>query len=83
MFFLLSEEFLPIQYDGEAVFETDICTGAVDGGITASAIGGVPYIVDGSPTYEFEWTYTPTDPTANTQVFYGATVDPAYPETYL
>ena len=82
VFFFTIEEFLPIQYDGETVFETDICTGAVDGGITASAIGGVPYIVDGAPTYEFEWTYTPTDPTANTQVFYGATVDPAYPGTY-
>ena len=82
VFFFTIEEFLPIQYDGETVFETDICTGAVDGGITASAIGGVPYIVDGVPTYEFEWTYTPSDPTANTQVFYGATVDPAYPGTY-
>ena len=82
IFYFTVEEFLPIQYDGETVFETDICTGAVDGGITASAIGGVPYIVDGVPTYEFEWTYTPTDPTASTQVFYGATVDPAYPGTY-
>ena len=82
VFYFTIEEFLPIQYDGETIFETDICTGAVDGGITASAIGGVPYIVDGVPTYEFEWTYTPTDPSANTQVFYGAKVDPAYPGTY-
>ena len=82
VFFFSIEEFLPIQYDGDTVFETDICTGAVDGGITASAIGGVPYIVDGVPTYEFEWTYTPTDPSASTQVFYGDTVDPAYPGTY-
>ena len=81
-FYFSIEEFLPIQYDGETVFETDICTGAVDGGITASAIGGVPYIVDGVPTYEFEWTYTPSDPSQNTQVFYGETVDPAYPGTY-
>ena len=70
VFFFSVEEFLPIQYDGDTVFETDICTGAVDGGITASAIGGVPYIVDGVPTYEFEWTYTPTDPSANTQILW-------------
>jgi len=75
-------EYLPIQYNGDTTFVTDLCTGAVDGGITASAIGGDPFIVDGVPTYQFEWSYTPNDPTASTQVFYGERVDPAYPGQY-
>ena len=70
------QEYLPIQYNGDTVFVTDLCTGAVDGGIQASAIGGDPFIVDGVPTYQFEWTYTPNDPTEATQVFYGDRVDP-------
>ena len=31
--------------------------------ITPLVTGGEPYIVNGVPSYEFEWTYTPIDPT--------------------
>ena len=82
VYYFTVREYLPIQYNGDTTFVTDLCTGAVDGGITASAIGGDPFIVDGVPTYQFEWTYTPNDPTASTQVFYGERVDPAYPGQY-
>ena len=82
IFFFTVQEYLPIQYNGDTVFVTDLCTGAVEGGIQASAIGGDPFIVDGVPTYQFEWTYTPNDPTEPTQVFYGDRVDPAYPGQY-
>ena len=82
IFFFTVREFLPIEYNGDTVFVTDLCTGAVDGGIQASAIGGDPFIVDGVPTYQFEWTYTPNDPTEPTQIFYGDRVDPAYPGQY-
>ncbi|MEN8812741.1 MAG: hypothetical protein ABF277_05460 [Candidatus Arcticimaribacter sp.] len=82
IYYFTVREFLPIQYNGDTTFVTDLCTGAVDGGITASALGGDPFIVDGVPTYQFEWTYTPNDPTASTQVFYGERVDPAYPGQY-
>ena len=82
VYYFTVREYLPIQYNGDTTFVTDLCTGAVDGGITASALGGDPFIVDGIPTYQFEWTYTPNDPTASTQVFYGERVDPAYPGQY-
>ena len=82
VYYFTVREYLPIQYNGDTTFVTDLCTGAVDGGITASALGGDPFIVDGVPTYQFEWTYTPNDPTASTQVFYGDRVDPAYPGQY-
>ena len=82
IYYFTVREFLPIEYNGDTTFVTDLCTGAVDGGITASALGGDPFIVDGVPTYQFEWTYTPNDPTASTQVFYGERVDPAYPGQY-
>ena len=82
VYYFTVREYLPIQYNGDTTFITDLCTGAVDGGITASAVGGDPFIVDGVPTYQFEWTYTPNDPTASTQVFYGDRVDPAYPGQY-
>ena len=82
VYYFTVREYLPIQYNGDTTFVTDLCTGAVDGGITASALGGDPFIVDGIPTYQFEWTYTPNDPTASSQVFYGERVDPAYPGQY-
>ena len=82
VYYFTVREFLPIQYNGDTVFVTDLCTGAVQGGITARAIGGDPFIVDGIPTYQFEWTYTPNDPTEPTQIFYGENVNPAYPGQY-
>ena len=72
----------PIEYTGQTEFQTDICTGAVLGGIQASAIGGEPFIVDGAQTYQFEWTYTSNDPGASPQLFYGDIVEPAYPGEY-
>ena len=39
--------------------------------ITPLVTGGEPYIVNGLPSYEFEWTYTPIDPTQSTLKFLG------------
>ncbi|MGB2397759.1 MAG: hypothetical protein ACPH63_03555, partial [Flavobacteriaceae bacterium] len=80
-FFFNIQEYLPIEYTGDTVVMTDLCEEY--GRIEGSAIGGEPFISsEGIPTYQFEWTYTPNDPTASSQVFYGATVDPAYPGQY-
>ena len=76
------EDIEPIRYTGDTVFVTDICTGAVLGGIQASAAGGEPFVINGVPSYQYEWTYTPNDPGASSQVFYGDRVDPAYPGRY-
>ncbi|MDB2702515.1 gliding motility-associated C-terminal domain-containing protein, partial [Flavobacteriaceae bacterium] len=82
VFFFTIREYLPIQYIGDTVFVTDLCTGLVDGGIRAAAIGGDPFIIDGIPTYQFEWTYTPNDPTQSSQVFYGEFIENALPGNY-
>jgi len=39
--------------------------------ITPLVTGGEPFIVNGLPTYEFEWTYTPIDLTQSPSIFYG------------
>jgi hypothetical protein len=36
--------------------------------------GGVPFIVNGLPTYQFEWTYTPIDVTKSPSKFFGQTL---------
>ena len=82
LFFFTVEDIEPIRYTGDTVFVTDICTGAVLGGIQASAAGGEPFVINGVPSYQYEWTYTPNDPGASSQVFYGDRVDPAYPGRY-
>ena len=82
VFFFTVREYLPIQYTGDTVFVTDLCTGFVDGGIRAAATGGNPFIIDGIQTYQFEWTYTPNDPNQSSQVFYGELVERAMPGNY-
>ncbi|MCH1518718.1 MAG: gliding motility-associated C-terminal domain-containing protein, partial [Flavobacteriaceae bacterium] len=82
IFFFTVREYLPIQYNGQTVFVTDLCEGIVVGGIRASATGGSPFIVDDIPTYQFEWTFTPNDPTQASQVFYGEVIDRALPGSY-
>ena len=39
--------------------------------ITPLVTGGEPFILNGLPFYEFEWTYTPIDPTQSTLKFFG------------
>ncbi|MDB9823954.1 gliding motility-associated C-terminal domain-containing protein [Flavobacteriaceae bacterium] len=82
VFFFTVREYLPIQYTGDTVFVTDLCTGFVDGGIRAAATGGNPFIIDGIQTYQFEWTFTPNDPNQSSQVFYGELVERAMPGNY-
>ncbi|MDB9899389.1 gliding motility-associated C-terminal domain-containing protein [Flavobacteriaceae bacterium] len=73
IYFFDIQDYLPITYIGQTVFETDICTGLVDE-IEALASGGVPFIVNGLPSYQFEWTYTPIDPTQSPSKFFGQTL---------
>ena len=73
IYFFDIQDYLPITYIGQTVFETDICTGLVEE-IQALASGGVPFIVNGLPSYQFEWTYTPNDPTVSSSKFFGQTL---------
>ncbi|MDB4152815.1 gliding motility-associated C-terminal domain-containing protein [Flavobacteriaceae bacterium] len=73
VYFFDIQDYLPITYIGQTVFETDICTGLVDE-IEALASGGVPFIVNGLASYQFEWTYTPIDPTQSPSQFFGQTL---------
>jgi hypothetical protein len=73
VYFFDIQDYLPITYIGQTVFETDICTGLVEE-IEAIASGGVPFIVNGLPSYQFEWTYTPIDPTQSPSKFFGQTL---------
>jgi len=73
VYFFDIQDYLPITYIGQTVFETDICTGLVEE-IEALASGGVPFIVNGLPSYQFEWTYTPIDPTQSQSKFFGQTL---------
>ncbi|MGY8967919.1 MAG: hypothetical protein ACKVHT_05405, partial [Flavobacteriales bacterium] len=73
VYFFEIQDYLPITYIGQTVFETDICTGLVDK-IEALVSGGVPFIVNGLPTYQFEWTYTPIDVTKSPSKFFGQTL---------
>ncbi len=59
--------------------EVDPCLGILEGGLRVIAEGGVPFP---NGEYQYEWTYTPNDPSEPTQIFYGANVDPAYPGNY-
>ena len=73
VYFFDIQDYLPITYIGQTVFKTDICTGLVDK-IEALASGGVPFIVNGLPSYQFEWTYTPIDLTKSPSKFFGQTL---------
>ncbi|MDO7615690.1 MAG: gliding motility-associated C-terminal domain-containing protein, partial [Flavobacteriaceae bacterium] len=81
VFFFEIQDYLPISYAGQTIFETDICTGRVDL-IEGLASGGVPFIINGLPTYQFEWTYTPDDPTERPAKFFGETIQNALPGSY-
>ncbi len=81
VFFFEIQDYLPIEFIGQTILETDICTGRV-ALIEGEAAGGVPIIVDGLPTYQFEWTFTPSDPTEPTTKFFGPTIQNAPPGTY-
>ena len=73
VFFFDIQDYLPITYIGQTVFQTDICTGLVEE-IEALASGGVPFIVNGLPSYQFEWTYTPIDVSQSPSKFFGQTL---------
>ncbi len=81
VFFFEIQDYLPIEYVGQTIIETDICTGRVER-IEGQAAGGVPFIIDGLPTYQYEWTYTPNDPTQSPTKFFGRVIENAPPGTY-
>ena len=82
VFFFTLREYLPIQYIGDTIFKTDLCTGYAQGGIRAAATGGNPFIIDGIQTYQYEWTYTPNDPNLSSQVYYDDFLERALPGSY-
>ena len=80
-FFFEIQDYLPISYVGQTIFETDICTGRVDL-IEGLATGGVPFIINGLPAYQFEWTYTSNDPLERPVKFFGESIQNAPPGSY-
>ena len=46
-------EYIPLQYNGDTEFIIDSCNGTAE--ITADISGGVPFIINGNPTYQYSW----------------------------
>ena len=53
-FNFIVNEYTPLKYTGDKEFNIDSCSGIAE--ITANAIGGVPFLVNGSAQYQFNWT---------------------------
>ncbi|MDA9036514.1 gliding motility-associated C-terminal domain-containing protein [Flavobacteriaceae bacterium] len=51
-------EFTPMTYAGDTSFVIDPCSDEVE--ITANITGGVPFSINGSLVYDYQWTLRPT-----------------------
>jgi len=74
----------PILFEGDTQYELDICEEFIELAIDPSSItGGVPFIIEGQATYDFEWQYTPDENIdKGPQTYVGDTVFEAFPGTY-
>ena len=73
------KEPIEVQLLTSRPLEVDPCLGTLENGLRVVASGGVPFP---NGEYQYEWTFTPNDPSEPSQLFYGSSIDPAYPGNY-
>ena len=80
VFFFEIQDYLPIEYVGQTIIETDICTGRVER-IEGQAAGSSLYY-RWATNVPVRGTYTPNDPTQSPTKFFGRVIENAPPGTY-
>ena len=75
------QENLKLEYAGSLTFDPDPCTGLVDE-LKAEISGGVPFIIEGVATYDYEWTYTASGSLSPDAIYVGEVISNAKPGSY-
>ena len=78
------EELTAITFEGQTEFELGVCEEFMELKIDHLSVqGGLPFVLDGIFTYDYQWDYTPAE-TINRgeQTYFGPFIQEAYPGTY-
>ena len=75
------QENLKLEYAGSLTFDPDPCSGVVEE-LKAEISGGVPFIIEGVATYDYEWTYTASGSLSPDAIYVGEIINNAKPGSY-